>query len=226
MTTSSFPLDTVPANSQPRVPLLLKLLYTAFVAVMVPYYWRAYGPRNFLYFCDVAVLVTFVGIWLESSLLISMEAVAILLPQTIWLLDIGARLLGFRLLGLTDYMFNPKYSLFVRCLSLFHGWLPLLLIYLLYKLGYDRRALWMQTIAGVGLLLICYFGFFAPLPHVAAGPRVANINYVFGFNEDQAQTKFPPLEWLAFLLIGIPTILYIPTHFALRAVFQKPRSIS
>ncbi len=39
-----------------RVPLAVKLLYTAFVAVMVPYYLRCYGPTNFLYYCGVAVL--------------------------------------------------------------------------------------------------------------------------------------------------------------------------
>ena len=38
-----------------RVPLGLKLAYTAFMAVLVPVYWRYYGPTNFLYFCDVAL---------------------------------------------------------------------------------------------------------------------------------------------------------------------------
>src|SRR5258708_39508056 len=104
------------------IPLPVKLLYTAFVAVMVPYYWSAYGPRNFLYFCDVALLVMLAGMWLESSLLISMESVAILLPQMIWVADFVAHLAGFKLLGMTDYMFNAQYPLFVRGLSFFHGW--------------------------------------------------------------------------------------------------------
>ena len=42
---------------RPRFPLRVELAYTAFVAVLVPYYWRVYGPTNFLYFCDVALLV-------------------------------------------------------------------------------------------------------------------------------------------------------------------------
>ena len=39
-----------------------------FVAVLVPVYLRDYGPTNFLYFCDVALLMTLVAIWTESSL--------------------------------------------------------------------------------------------------------------------------------------------------------------
>ena len=41
-----------------RVPLWLKLAYTLFVAVLVPVYWHHYTPLNFLYFCDVALLMT------------------------------------------------------------------------------------------------------------------------------------------------------------------------
>ena len=41
-----------------RLPLWFKLIYTAFVAVLVPTYWYHYGPGNFLYFCDLALLLT------------------------------------------------------------------------------------------------------------------------------------------------------------------------
>ena len=220
--TSTDPAIIGPAAMNPRrVPLAIKLIYSAFVAVMLPYYWHAYGPRNFLYFCDVAVLVTLFGIWIESPLLVSLEAVAILLPQAIWLLDVGFRLAGFHLLGLTDYMFDPKIPLFVRSISTFHGWLPLLLLYLLHRLGYDRRALAIQTVIGIALLLICYFGFASPTAQLI-GPRFANINYVFGFDEHHAQTKMPPLAWLGILIAGIPAILYLPTHFILRRSFKNP----
>src|SRR5215469_18638834 len=140
-----------------RIPLWLKVLYTAFVAVLVPYYWRAYSPWNFLFFCDVALLVTLVGLWTESRFLISLEAVAILLPQTVWVVDFVARASGKHLLGMTDYMFDPRLSLWTRGLSLFHGWLPFLLVYLLIRLGYDRRAFAWQSVIGVALVLFCFF---------------------------------------------------------------------
>jgi hypothetical protein len=49
-----------------KIPLWLKVAYTAFVAVLVPYYWHTYGPVNFLWFCDIALLVTLAALWLES----------------------------------------------------------------------------------------------------------------------------------------------------------------
>ena len=57
------------AHASNRLPLWLKLAYTAFMAVLVPVYWHYYGPTNFLYFCDVALFLTLAGIWLESPLL-------------------------------------------------------------------------------------------------------------------------------------------------------------
>ena len=47
------------------------------MAIVVPLYWVTYSPWNFLYFCDVALLVTAMAIWIESPLLVSTQAVAI-----------------------------------------------------------------------------------------------------------------------------------------------------
>ena len=54
-----------------RVPLWAKLAYTAFVAVLVPYYWAAYGPTNFLYYCDLALLMGLAAAWTGRALLAS-----------------------------------------------------------------------------------------------------------------------------------------------------------
>jgi hypothetical protein len=123
-----------PPQGTHRIPFWLKLAYTAFLAVLIPVYWVNYGPTNFLYFCDVALLLTLVGIWRESPLLISLPAVGILLPQALWCADFAVNLFGGHLAGLTDYMFDPNRSLFLRGLSLFHGWLPFLLFYLVRRL--------------------------------------------------------------------------------------------
>ena len=40
------------------MPLWLKVVYTAYVAIVVPFYWVTYTPWNFLYFCDIALLAT------------------------------------------------------------------------------------------------------------------------------------------------------------------------
>src|SRR6478672_5960354 len=119
-----------------RIPLWLKLAYTAFMAVLVPVYWRSYGPTNFLYFCDIALILTLAGVWLESALLVSMCAVGMVLPQMLWVLDFVLHFFGASPIGMTDYMFKDT-SLFLRALSLFHGWIPFLLLYRVAKLGYD-----------------------------------------------------------------------------------------
>lgn len=54
-----------------RVPLGVRLAYTAFVAVLVPYYWHAYGPTNFLYYCDLALLMGLVAVWTERAIFAS-----------------------------------------------------------------------------------------------------------------------------------------------------------
>ena len=140
-----------------RVPLWLKIAYSAYVAVLVPVYWHYYGPTNFLYFCDVALILTLIAIWPENALLISMSAVGILVPQLVWVVDFLAGLAGFSLIGMTDYMFDSTHSLFLRVLSLFHGWLPFLLVYLIWRTGYDRRAFWCWTVFAWALLLVCFF---------------------------------------------------------------------
>ena len=135
----------------PRIALWLKLAYTAFMAVLIPVYWAHYGPTNFLYFCDVALLLTLVGVWTESARLISLPAVGILLPQFFWCADFLAELCGFHLTGMTSYMFDSSRPLFLRALSGFHGWLPFLLIFLLTRTGYDHRAFRTWTIAAIAV---------------------------------------------------------------------------
>src|SRR6266478_10083314 len=107
-----------------RIPIWVKVAYFAYVVVLVPCYWVAYTPWNFLYFCDIALLVTAVAIWIESPLLVSMQAVAITLPQILWVVDLLCRLVaGVHVTGVTNYMFEGSLPLFLRGLSLFHGWL-------------------------------------------------------------------------------------------------------
>lgn len=216
-------LSALTAKKSHRIPLWLKLAYTGFLAVMIPVYWLNYGPTNFLYFCDVALLFTLVGIWKEDALLISIPAVGILLPQLLWCIDFIFHLGGGKMTGMTNYMFNEKSSLFLRGLSLFHGWLPFLLFYLVRKLGYDKRAALCWSIICVLLCLIAYF-LLPPAGAVLASPNIPrNVDYVFGMDDAKPQTYLPPLTYLAVwisILIGIVTI---PTHFLLKKIYKPAR---
>jgi len=195
------------------IPLWLKLAYTAFVVVLVPAYWYSYGPTNFLYFCDVALLLALPGIWLESALLISMGAVGIAAIQTVWIADFLANLVGAPIVGVTDYMFESHRSLFLRGLSLFHIWLPILLVILVWRIGYDPRAFWAWSALSCLVLLICFF--FMPPPNPSPGSTPVNINYVWGFSDRHPQTWMPPTIWIAGLIVGLPIVAYAPAHFLL-----------
>jgi hypothetical protein len=209
-----------------RLPLWLKLAYTGFMAVLIPVYLTKYGPTNFLYFCDVALLITLVGIWIESPLLISMCAVGILASQTLWVIDFFSNAVGLPFTtGLTDYMFKDRPELFMngvflRGLSLFHGWLPFLLLYLVWRLGYDGRGLPAWTVVAWGLILICFF--FMPPPRPDPGLTPVNIDYVYGFSDTEAQHWMPAGLWVVSLMILMPLILFIPTHLLLRRYMPRP----
>jgi hypothetical protein len=202
-----------------RVPLWLKLAYTLFVAVLVPVYWHHYTPLNFLYFCDVALLMTVPALWLESGYLASMMALSITLPQLLWQIDF----IVFPLCGrhfpmdLTGYMFDPNRSLFLRGLSFFHFWLPILLLWMVWRLGYVRQAL----IAQIGfcwlILLLSYL--FTSDINAPAG----NVNKVLGMDEDKPQTDMPPLQWLAILMLVAPAAFYLLPHVVFCFVMPRPR---
>ncbi len=208
-----------------RIPMIVKLAYSAFVAVLVPYYWKTYTPWNFLFFCDIALLLTCAGLWLESPFIIGAQAVGILLPQTLWIADFAARLAtGHHVTGITAYMFDERIPLFVRALSSFHGWLPLLLLWLLSRLGYDRRAFGAEAIVIAAVLIVCYvFGPVPPAP--VSNPQAAvNVNYVYGFSDESSQTWLPSGLWLGTMIAGT-LVSAAATHAALKKIFPEPRRV-
>jgi hypothetical protein len=193
------------------IPLWLKVAYTLMVATIVPVYFVHYGALNFLWFSDIALIVTGIALWDENRLLASMMAVAVLLPEALWNTSFFARLLGgVRVSGLADYMFDGAIPLWIRGLSLFHIPMPLALLWMLHTLGYDPRALPAQT----ALAWVVF-----PVTYVLSDPK-DNINWVFGPGP-RPQRRLPPRVYLALLLIVFPLIVYVPTHVLLRTLFGR-----
>ena len=195
------------------IPFWVKVAYSIFVAVLVPVYWNQYGPQNFLWGSDLVLFGTLLAIWFESRLLISMMAIAGLIPELLWTIDYFGRLIGGAeaLPGLgTQYMFNSEIPIFVRGLSLFHIVLPPLLLWLLYRFGYQRRALIYQTVLAWLVLLITY---------LLTEPS-ANINWIYGFGREP-QTWMPERMYLGLLMIATPLLFYLPTHFVLGRFFTR-----
>jgi hypothetical protein len=212
------------AASANRLPLWLKTAYTAYVAVLVPVYLHYYGPTNFLYYCDVALLMTVAALWLECSLLASAALVGIFLVQMVWVADFLGILVGHPVVGMTSYMFDPEKWWFLRALSFFHFWLPFFLIGVVWRLGYDRRAFWAWAILAWILMPICYFLMPAP-PAPADDPNLpVNIDYVYGFDDTKPVN---PLGldgnlYFALVMIALPVGILLPSHLLFCLLFRPP----
>ncbi len=195
--------------------------YSLFVLTLVPIYLVSYGPTNFCYFCDLALLLTAITMWTGRALPASIAAVAILVPQALWIVDFIVHCCGWPLIGMTDYMFNAEASRGLRALSLFHLWLPLLLLLILHRIGYDRRAFICWLPAGLLILLINRLLMPAPPAPVGHPELPVNINLVFGFTDSAVQTWMPGWMWFSLLCIALVGIAWWPTHVLLRR-FMPP----
>lgn len=191
------------------IPLWLKLAYTAVVAVIVPIYWLRHGPKNFLWFSDIALIALVPALWLESALVISMMAVAVLLPEAVWTASYVSGLLFRRpVTGLAGYMFDPALPRWLRGLSLFHLILPPLLVWGVWRLGYDSRALVLQTLTAWMVL---------PVTRLVTDPE-KNVNWVFGPGA-RPQRRIDGRLYFALVMLFFPLCVYLPTHALLIWLF-------
>lgn len=191
--------------------IFLKLLATLFTAILIPVYWNHYGPQNFLWLSDIGLFLTVGGLWLESSLLISIAGVAILPLEATWMVDFILHLLtGNSPIGLTGYMFDSQLPLSLRGISLFHFALPILWIYLLARWGYDSRAWKYATILCTVIFSATY----------ALNDPFENINLIFSPAFHQ-MTWITPREWFIGQLIFLPLFVFWPMHKVLETIFKK-----
>jgi len=187
----------------------LRWLAPLWLAIYLPAYALAYGWANFLFLCNIGVLITAVGLWRGDRLLLSAAAVGALFIGFVWTVDFAARLLsGAHLLGVTAYMWDPQYPLFTRLLSLYHVVWPLLLLALLARLGYDRRGWALQAAIAVPLVVAGRF----------AGDAVANINYAFT-DPLWGRELGPPVVHLATVAAGTVFVVFGLSHRILAACF-------
>ena len=116
---------------------------------------------------------------------------------------------GRYVFGGTEYLFDGKFPLAVRLMSLFHVGLPVVLVAAVRRVGYDRRALAFQAGVTAGLLLVARaigadknmnFSMRAPLCARALGP--------------------PPVH-LTTMLLAVVVVLYLPPHLILKRWFSR-----
>jgi len=192
-------------GGQLSIPLMPKVLFTVFMIAWVPAIWNYYGPQNFLWLCDMANFLILAGLWFESPLIISSQAVAILIIQTFWTIDLICRaIFGVHLTGGTEYMFNDAIPLYVRIFSFFHVVNPPFVLWAVWRLGYDRRGLILQSMLTWIVL---------PLTYMTTSPGL-DINWVRGL-AGKPQATVDPLVFLFIIMAGYPLFIYLPAHFLL-----------
>lgn len=177
------------------------------LAVYLPAYGLAYGFANFLFLCDLAVILAAIGIWTCNRLLLSSQAVGIVLVGVMWTLDVVARLVsGRHLIGATAYMWDPQWPLFTRLLSLYHVVLPVTLVLVLRRIGYDRRGYLLQS--AIAIVAVAAGRLFGP---------VANINYAF-VDPILKRTWGGPLTQVAVVSGFLILVAYPLSHLLLSAL--------
>jgi hypothetical protein len=190
------------------IPLWFKLAYTAFVLYVMVVWWKHYGWKNFLWFSDIAFIGAVPAMWLESTALASVLTVAVLLPELLWNIDYAGRLLlRRRVIGLTDYMFEPERPLLLRGLSLFHVPLPLVLLWLVAAYGYDPAVGLPGAVALAAVVL--------PWSRIVSAPD-KNINWTYGLSA--ARVHWPGWLYVPVLFLGFVLFVFIPTDWLLRAL--------
>jgi hypothetical protein len=182
----------------------------AWLAVWIPAYWHGWGLANFLHLCDLAVFLTCIGLWTSNSLLIASQAVSSIVVDLIWTADAASTVFSKHpLIGGTEYLVDAHIAPWIRLLSLFHIVLPLLLLWTVWRVGYDRRAWALQTAIVTGTMIVSRF----------TNPA-ANINYVFRDPFWHRQLGPAPVH-VVLCILAMAIVVYLPTHVILLRVYCR-----
>lgn len=189
---------------------VLRWFSLLWMAVWLPAYFRVWGWANLLHLCDVAVILAFVGIWLANPLLLSSQAVGSIAAGIFWIADVGWRLATGRfLVGGTNYMWDARYPLWVRLLSTFHIGLPLVLLWTVRRVGYDRRALGLQAAIAAVLLIVSRF-------------LSAELNLNYAYRDPVFHRSWGPAPvHIVVIFIPLVALVYWPTHVLLGWLFRS-----
>jgi hypothetical protein len=209
---SSVPAQTLDPSTIEAVDIGFRILFALLVAVVVPVYLVKYGPANFLWFSDIGLLGICAALWLEQRLLGSMMALAVLLPETLWLVSFVSGAIAGRsgVTTLATYMFDARIPFFLRALSgAFHFSLPPGALWLVYHYGYDGRALVAQTILAWLVLPATLW----------LAPPEKNVNWVRGIGHPP-RLRMPLALHFGILMLIYPLLVYLPTHWLLTRYFD------
>jgi hypothetical protein len=197
-----------------KVPLWFKVISTLLCGATLLFNALNYTLVDLLWFCDVAMILVIIGLWRENSLVLSLATLASIGPQFAWQIDYFYQLISDKpLFGFTDYMFTASNPTVNYIISLFHVWMPPILIYSLYLVRYNQRALKTQSGLSLLIILLSY-----SLTSDMFGPA-GNLNQVYGPSATAPQTWMHPWLWLFVIWLYTIVVIYVPTHFITARVF-------
>ncbi|WP_290652281.1 hypothetical protein [Aquisalimonas sp.] len=179
------------------------LVFSAWMVFWVPVISWSYGPQNFLWMCNLAQLIILGALWTRQRLLLSSQVGTVLLVGVVWTPDFLLGLIsGGAWASFTGYMFDPDLPLLARATSLYHIFLPVLAVWLVHRVGYDRRGPWLQSCVGAVAI---------PVTWLITDPD-RNINWLsepLGIE----QVWFPEPAFVVAMMILYPVLLFWPGHW-------------
>jgi hypothetical protein len=193
---------------------ILRWVGVCFLAVWAPAYAVYWGSTDFLFLCNVAVVLTCAGLWFGNSLLLSSQAVSTIVIGTLWGVDVAWMALthGQPLIGGTEYMWDARYPLWLRMLSFDHLAAPVVTLWGVGKVGYDRRAWALQS--GVAAVVLVASRIAAPEQNLNFGQKELVTFHSWG----------PPPVHLLFVWSVLVLVVYWPVHAVLMRVMPARRA--
>jgi len=193
------------------VPLPVRIAFTLWMAFWMPVVLATQGPQNFWWLCNLAQFIVLYAIWTSNRLLISSQAGTVVVVGIVWTVDfVVALLIGGSPFGITAYMFNEDLPIALRATSTYHIWLPVLVLWLCCRLGYDARGLWLQCAIGTAAILGSWI----------FGEPVRNLNYTvapFGLE----QVWLPQPVYIPVLCVATAVLVYLPGHWIVKAISPR-----
>lgn len=190
-------------------------LFIGIVSVLwwlgVVYYWISRGmPEHLLWTCDLALVLTGIGLILESPLLISSQFIGAFVIQLGWNLDFLPRFLfDIKTFGYTSYMFSESKPFAERALSMMHVFLPFVLIYGVVKYGYHKKGWRLQACIAAAAYFLSYL----------TTSEADNTNWILGPFWKRQEIMHPILY--AVILYLLTVFMYYLVHLIMKKFFVK-----